>query len=345
MKAAVLYSPRNIKIEERPVPKIKADEVLVKMKNVGICRSDVWFYMHGRIGFFKVNEPIVLGHECCGEIVDRGDSVKNLATGDRVVIEPGIPCGKCFYCRIGRYELCLTEKFMGAPPTDGAYQEYVAWPSDLVFKMPDEMSFEEGAMVEPLAVGLTAIKIAGGISAGSSVAIIGSGTIGLATLLATKESGATDIFLVSRSKHKLDLAERFGAKMAINSKEVEPSKIVKDMTGGLGADIVFDSVGTEDTINQAFKLVRDGGRIHEIGLGFNDTTPIPMIDILLRELVLTGHNKYANIFPSAIKLASSRKLPLKLMLTHLFKLEDISKAMEMVEKGADKVIKAQIKFD
>ena len=345
MKAAVLYSPRNIKIEERPIPKIESDQVLVKMRNVGICRSDVHIYADGRIGPNIMNKPVVLGHECCGEVIEKGALVKNLNIGDHVIVEPGIPCGKCYYCRIGRYELCTYEKFMGAPPTDGAYQEYVAWPSDLVYRMPDGMTFEEGAMIEPFAVGLTAIKIAGGILAGASVAIIGSGTIGLATLLATRESGATDIFVLSRSKHKLDLAKQFGAKMAINSREVEPSKIVKEMTSGRGADIVFDTVGTEDTINQAFKIVRDGGRIHEIGHGFKDTTQIPMILVAFKELTITGHNKYANIFPSAIKLAVSRKLPLRSMLTHVLQLEDLAKGMEIVEKGEDKVIKAQIKFD
>ncbi|MEM3404633.1 MAG: NAD(P)-dependent alcohol dehydrogenase [Nitrososphaeria archaeon] len=344
MKAAVLYKPRDIRIEERPIPKPGKEDVLLKIKNVGICRSDVHFYAQGRIGFFIIKEPIVLGHECCGEIVEKGDSVEGFEVGDRVVIEPGVPCGKCHYCRIGRYELCVNEKFMGAPPTDGAYQEYISWPADFVYKMPDEMTNEEGALIEPFAVGLTAIKMAGGIPPGESVSIIGGGTIGLSTLIAAKESGAGDVFVISRSMHKLELAEKLGANAAISTTNEKLMEIVKEGTKGLGSYIVFDTVGTEETINLAFKLVRDGGRIHELGLSFGEYAKIPMIDVALRELVITGHNKYANIFQSAMRLSSTRKLPLLKLLTHVLTLDEISKGMEMVEKGTDRVIKVQIKM-
>ena len=162
MKAFVLHAPGDMRLEEVAMPKPGPDEALVQIKSVGVCGSDVHYYRHGRIGSFIVRNPIILGHECSGEVKALGSDVRNLRVGDRVVIEPGVPCRKCWYCRNGRYTKCPEIKFMATPPDDGALAEYVAWPADYMFKMPDIMSFQEGALVEPFAVGLYAVRSHGG---------------------------------------------------------------------------------------------------------------------------------------------------------------------------------------
>ncbi|MGB9682868.1 MAG: alcohol dehydrogenase catalytic domain-containing protein, partial [bacterium] len=156
MKVAVLEKIRNVSIEEREIPKPKEDEVLVRIKSVGVCGSDIHYYNEGRIGSFVVEKPIILGHESSGEVVEVGSKVKSLKVGDRVALEPGIPCRKCNYCKTGRYNLCPDVVFMATPPVDGAFAEYVVHPEDFAFKLPDNVSYDEGALMEPLSVGIYA---------------------------------------------------------------------------------------------------------------------------------------------------------------------------------------------
>ncbi len=177
MKAAVLHKPLDLRVEEVSIPQIDSNEVLVKMKRVGVCGSDIHFYLEGSIASFIVKKPLILGHECAGEIMEIGDEVKNLKIGQRVVIEPGFTCGKCEYCKTGRYNLCREVKFYAAPPYDGAFAEYISAPEQNVYVMPDEMSYEEGAMIEPLAVGMMATKM-GEVMAQDIVAVLGAGPIG-----------------------------------------------------------------------------------------------------------------------------------------------------------------------
>ena len=344
MKVAVLYEPRHIELEDRDKPSISSpNEVLVEVRNVGICHSDVHYYVHGRIGDFVVREPLILGHECSGVVVEKGGAVRHLEVGDRVIIEPAAPCRTCFYCKIGRYNLCENLKFMGTPPTDGAFSEYVTWPADFVYKMPDEMSFEEGALIEPFSVALYSVRRSG-LLPGSRVAILGAGTIGLMTLMAARECGATEIFITDIVDRKLKLAEELGAKAAINAKEEDPVKTITYLTDGKGPDVVFDAVGLESTFNQALKMVRMGGRIVVIGLGFKDVTTSPIIDIPTKELDILGILRYANVFPDAIRIAASKKPPLTKLITHRLDFSELVKGMELVARGEEDVMKVMIKI-
>ena len=342
MKAAVLYRPKVLKFEDREVPSPNPDEVLIKVKNVGICRSDVHYYVHGRIGSFIVKEPIILGHECSGEIVDKGKNVKDLEIGDRVIVEPGAPCRKCFYCKIGRYNLCDNIAFMGTPPTDGAFREYLTWPSDFVYKMPEGMTFEEGALIEPFSVGVYAVRRAG-LLPGNSVAILGAGTIGLMTLLAAREAGASEIFITDIADHKLKLAKKFGAQKAINAKEEDVIESIMSLTNGFGVDIVFDAVGIEQTINQAIRIARKGGKVVIIGLGFEDLTATRIIDIPIKELDVLGIMRYVNVYRDAMKLAFSKKIPLQDLITHRLSFGELVRGMEIMEKDGENAIKIMIK--
>ena len=170
MKAAVLHKPLDLRVEMVDAPQVGARDVLVRMRRVGICGSDVHFYLRGRIGSFVVKKPLILGHECSGEVVEVGEKVTNVKVGQRVVIEPGFTCGVCEACRSGRYNLCPNVRFYGAPPYDGAFAEYALASAENVYPMPDNMTYGEGAMIEPLAVGLMATK-RGRVSVYDSVAI------------------------------------------------------------------------------------------------------------------------------------------------------------------------------
>lgn len=343
MKAAILYSPKRIILEERPKPAIPSNnDVLIEIKNVGICHSDVHYYLHGRIGDFIVKEPIILGHECSGVIVEKGKDVTNLDIGDRVVIEPASPCRKCLYCKTGRYNICENMRFMGTPPTDGAFCEYTVWPSDFVYKMPEGMSFEEGALIEPFSVALYSIR-RGGLSPGNRVAILGAGTIGLMTLLAACECGASEVFITDISDYKLKVAEKLGATTTINVQKEDPIKSIKYLTNGRGVDIVFDAVGIDATFNQALKLVKVGGKVVIIGLGFGELSTAPVIDIPTKELDVIGILRYANIFPEAIRLVARKKLPLTELITHRLDLSELVKGMELLASGREDVIKVMIK--
>jgi len=344
MKVAVLYEPRHIEFEDRDRPSISSpNEVLVEIKNVGICHSDVHYYVHGRIGDFVVKAPLVLGHECSGVVVEKGEAVKHLEVGDRVVIEPAAPCRSCFYCKIGRYNLCENLKFMGTPPTDGAFSEYVVWPADFVYKMPDDMSFEEGALMEPFSVALYSVRRSG-LLPGSRVAILGAGTIGLMTLLAARECGAAEIFITDIVDRKLKLAEELGAKAAINAQKEDPVKTITYLTDGRGPDVVFDAVGIESTFNQALKMVRMGGKVVVIGLGFKDLITSPIIDIPGKELDVLGILRYANVYPEAIRIASSKKPPLTKLITHRLDFSKLIEGMELVAKGKEDVVKVMIRI-
>lgn len=258
MKAALLHGVGDLRVETVPAPQIaEPDQVLIRVKAVGICGSDVHFFEHGRIGPYVVDKPQVLGHECAGEVVQAGPEVKNLAPGDKVCIEPGIPCRKCSFCKSGRYNLCDTVPFMGTPPTHGAFREYVVWPADFVFRLPESTSWEEGALVEPLAVGVQACQ-RGGVRGGQAVVVIGCGPIGLTAMQAASGFGAARIIATDVISSRLEMARRLGADVAVNAAQADPVEAVRQSTDGAGADVVLETAGTPRTVSQACQMVKRG---------------------------------------------------------------------------------------
>src|SRR5512141_2535439 len=183
MQTAVLHRAHDLRLEERPIPRPGPDEVLVAIRAVGVCGSDVHYWHEGRIGDFVVQAPLVLGHECAGVVVESGAEVTSLAPGDRVALEPGVPCRRCPACKSGRYNLCPDVIFMATPPVDGAFAQYVVHPADFAYRLPDHASLEEGALLEPLSVGIHAARRAG-VGLGDTVLVGGAGPIGLTALLA-----------------------------------------------------------------------------------------------------------------------------------------------------------------
>jgi L-iditol 2-dehydrogenase len=244
MKAAYMDSINSMKFREEEIPVPKENQVLVRIEYCGICGSDVHYYEKGRIGDFVVKGDFVLGHEVAGTVVKLGEKVTFLKIGDKVALEPGYTCGKCEFCKTGRYNLCPDVIFFATPPVQGALQEYVAHPADMCFKLPDKVSTKEGALVEPLAVGLYAVK-QGQVRLGDSVIILGSGCIGLTTLLAAKASGAAQIVVADLYQKRLDLAKKLGATDTINVRAENIEKKIAEIFSGQGADVAIFGSGTD----------------------------------------------------------------------------------------------------
>ena len=226
----------KMEIRDIPMPEPKEKEVLVELEYVGICGSDVHYFHDGRCGSYVVDGDFMLGHECAGTVVELGEGVENLKIGDRVALEPGITCGQCEFCKSGRYNLCPDVQFLATPPVQGCYENYIAFPENMCFKLPDNISTKEGALVEPLSVGMHAAN-QGNVQLGDSVVILGAGCIGLVTLLACKAHGATDITVVDVIPKRLDYAMKLGATRVINGKEVDAIEEVKKITNGAGAHL------------------------------------------------------------------------------------------------------------
>ncbi|MBS7642137.1 MAG: NAD(P)-dependent alcohol dehydrogenase [Candidatus Bathyarchaeia archaeon] len=341
MKAAILYAPYDIRIEDIPRPEAGYGEVLVRIRAVGICGSDVHFYTTGKCSGFVVKEPLILGHECSGEVVDVGDGVDNVKVGDRVAVEPGFPCGRCYYCRIGRYNLCPDVIFYGAPPIHGAFREYSIAKASFVYRIGGGMSFEEAALIEPLAVGMQAVKRSG-MESGSIAAVFGCGPVGLLTIQAALVSGAASIIAIDPVDYRAKLAEELGASYIVNPIETDVVDYVRKLTNGMGVDVVFEASGNPKAFNDALKVVRRGGVVVQIGMFGEYITFDPAL-IIDKEVDIRGVFRYANVYEQAIRLALSGRIKLKPLITHIFPLDRIKEAFDTIIERRGNPVKVIVK--
>lgn len=340
MKAAVLHQPRDIRLEEVQRPHPGPDDVLVRVGAVGVCGSDVHYYTEGRIGRYVVQKPIILGHESAGTVEAVGERVTSLRPGDRVALEPGVPCRKCTFCKQGRYNLCLDVVFMATPPIDGAFCEYVITPADFAYKLPSNLSLEEGALIEPLAVGLHAVK-RGRVSPGETVIILGAGPIGLMNLQAARAFGAVEIVVMDLDPVRLEMAQHLGASTIINTSKQDSLAIVSKVTAN-GADVVIESAGSAVTAQMTTRLVRRGGRIVWVGLPGEALVSISVLDVVDKEVDIYGVFRYANVYPQAIQLAATGRVDLKPMITHRLPLDQTAQALELMHTRSDGAIKVVV---
>lgn len=340
MKAAVMNKTFDITIEELPVPRIEADEVLVKVMAVGICGSDIHYYEHGRIGRYTVEKPIILGHECAGIVAAAGEHVTRFKVGDRVAIEPGITCGRCEQCKAGRYNLCPQVQFLATPPVDGAFVQYIKHREDFLFPIPDHLSYEEASLNEPFSVGIHACKRAG-LQSGSTVAIMGMGPVGLMAVLAAKAFGAKQIIAADLEPIRLEAAIRMGATHTIHVKEQDPVAEVKRWTGGVGVDAAFETAGNPKALQSAMASVRRGGRLSLVGLPPQNEIPLNVPMIVDNELDIFGVFRYANTYPQGISILASGISDVKSLITDRYPLEKTQEAMERArtnKSGSLKVV-------
>ena len=343
-RAAYMTGLNKLEIREIEVPVPKEKQVLVKLEYVGICGSDVHYLEHGKIGDFIVNGDFILGHECAGTIVAIGSKVENLKVGDKVALEPGITCGQCEYCKTGRYNLCPDVEFLATPPYHGCFMNYIAFPETMAFKLPDRISTKEGALVEPLAVGMHAAK-QGNVKLGDSVVILGSGTIGLVTLLACKAFGATDITVVDVIPKRLEYAKKLGATTVINATEVDVLAEIDKLTNKQGVDIVIETAGSAKTIAQTPYLIKNGGCIVLVGMAPQDIIEFNFAKIMAKEAEIKSVFRYRNIYPQAIKAIEKGIIDISGIITHEFSFDEVAKAFDFAINHKQEVVKAVIKID
>lgn len=343
MKTAVMLGIGKMRFEERDIPKAKDDEVLVKLEYVGICGSDLHYYETGAIGDYVVEPPFVLGHEPGGTVVEVGKNVTHLKVGDRVALEPGKTCGHCEFCRTGRYNLCPDVVFFATPPVDGVFQEYVAHEADLCFKLPDNVSTLEGALIEPLAVGFHA-AIQGGAHLGQKAVVMGAGCIGLVSMMALKARGVSEVYVVDIMEKRLQKALELGADGVINGAEESVEERIAQLTDGKGVDLVIETAGTEITTRQAIQIAKKGSNIVLVGYSKTGEMTLPMSLVLDKELTFKTVFRYRHIYPMAIEAVAQGKVNLKGIVTDIFDLDDAQKAMDYSVNNKADIVKAVIRI-
>ncbi|XP_046737585.1 sorbitol dehydrogenase-like [Diprion similis] len=340
---AVLYDINDLRLEQTDIPEPKDDEVLLEMSCVGICGSDVHYLVKGRIGDFVVTSPMIIGHEAAGIVSKLGKNVKNLKVGDRVAIEPGVPCRVCEFCRSGRYNLCPDVIFCATPPVHGNLRRFYTHAADYCFKLPDHVSLEEGALLEPLSVGVHACQRAG-ITLGSKVLILGAGPIGLVTLLVAKSLGATRTVITDLVQTRLDVAKSFGADATLlvqrSDDEATLIKKVHDLFGSQ-PDKTIDASGAESSTRLALLATKSGGVAVLVGMGPAEVK-LPLVQALAREIDIKGVFRYVNCYPAALELVASGKVDVKPLITHNYDIEETHEAFETAKTGRDGAIKVMI---
>ena len=332
----------KIELGEAPMPKMGPDDVLIKVQSVGVCGSDLHYYRSGAIGDFKVEFPFVLGHEAAGIVEDVGENVTTLKKGERVCMEPGVPCMKCEECLSGHYNLCKDVRFWATPPYDGVLSEYVAHPAAFTFKIPDNMSFTEGALVEPLAIGLHACNM-GGVKLGQTVAIMGAGCIGLVTLLAAKAYGATRIIVGDVLDKRLDKARELGA-IAVNTKEEDFVAKVMELTEGRGADVCIDCAGFSATVDSCLSCAKSAGMVIIVGLGQDRVDGFNTSVMSTKELTVKSIFRYRNLYPTAINAIADGRIDVESIVSHRFTFDDTINAFATCHKDIRNVVKGVIEY-
>lgn len=351
----MLQSINNVSFESRAVPSLRDEhDVRVHIQQTGICGSDVHFWQKGRIGDFILNSPMVLGHESSGRVVEVGTKVKNVKVGDRVAIEPGVPCRRCDHCRRGEYGLCADMIFAATPPDDGTLQKYYIVASDYVYPIPEHMSFEDGALTEPVAVAVQINKVAD-LRAGQTVLVFGCGPIGVLCQAVAKASGASKVIGVDISESRAQFARDFAADGVYVSKSrpaegedpIEHSRkigeaICSEFGLGEGADVVLECTGAEPCIQAGVFATRKGGTYVQAGMG-RENVMFPITTACVRALNVKGSIRYSTgCYPQAVRLIASGQVQPSKLITHRFKFEQAEEAFELVKKGQENTLKVVI---
>ncbi len=336
MKVPVFTELKKIEFQEKPTPQIGPNEVLLEVKACGICGSDVHGYLNGVL----VPPGTVMGHECAGVIAEVGENIHDFKVGDRVVPKPLAECGKCHWCRKGQYSLCpagLGKAFGISPDHDGAFAQYlhVKYPKEMLFKLPENVSFDEGALVEPLATSLHAVRMSG-LGVGDNVVILGAGMIGLGVLQFVKLGGARKIIVLEVSEKKRALAMEAGADIVMNP--VDEGETLRErifeMTGGIGADVVFECAGVPTTFQSCVTLVKSGGQVMLVGINDKEVAINPFF-LVLWEVELKGVLGYYDEFALVIDFMQKEKIKTDILISDRIPLESL------VEKGFHRLLSSQ----
>lgn len=350
----VLRAVKDVSFEDRLRPRLTdGNEVVVHVAETGICGSDVHYWQRGRIGPYVLRNPMVLGHESSGVVAEVGDEVTHLKPGDKVAMEPGVPCRKCAHCRKGSYQHCQRMVFAATPPHDGTLAKYYVNAADFCYKLPDSMDLEEGAMVEPVAVAVSIAATAGNL-AGKTVAVMGCGPIGILCQTVARVYGAARAIAVDVVQARLDLASRNGADATFLPPKVAAGVDPMDHAQGVaaqmknsldlddGVDVVLECSGAEACVQLAACIAQPGATIVQAGMG-KEVVAFPITMVCTQGLLLKGSIRYvAGAYPAAIDLISKRKVDVKELITHRFDFEQAQEAFELVRQGRSDVFKVMI---
>lgn len=343
MKVAIMTSARHMEFVEKDIPETKPGELLIKLEYVGLCGSDLHFYEAGRLGNWVPEGPLTLGHEPGGVVVEVGAGVTGFKPGDHVAIEPGVPCGTCEMCKKGKYNLCPDMSFMAIPKErDGVFSEYCSHPANMCYKLPENVSTLEGALIEPLAVGFHAVDLSGA-KIGESAVVLGCGCIGLVTIMVLKAMGIDEIYAVDVIEKRLAKAEELGVTKALRAKTEDIVDFVKSLPGG-GVDQVYETAGSEFTTLQTAKLIKNGGTVTLVGMCANPEIKMDIASLSAKEGTVKTVYRYRNLYPVAIKAVSQGKIPLTSIVSHEFEFKDVIEAVAYNVDNKSDVIKAVIKY-
>lgn len=342
MLAAVMTARRKMEIQRLPIPEPGPGELLIRIRHVGVCGSDLHMFEHRDP---SGQESTILGHEAAGEVAQIGEGVQGFAVGDRVALEPGSTCGTCEYCRSGLYNLCPSVQFLSVRrQRNGVLREYAAHPANLCFKLPKNMSTLQGALIEPMAVGLHAANI-GDAKIGMDAVVFGAGCIGLVTLLALKARGVSRVAVADIMDIRLDKALQLGANLAINSAREDVRETIMSWTEGRGVDIALDASGNPAAIASTLGVLRKAGTIVLVG---NPSGPMPesfrLIDFVNREITMKGVFRYRNIYPMAISSVSAGTLPVEKIPDRVYPFADAQRAFDDSIDNKAEIVKAVIEL-
>lgn len=341
MRAAVIDKPYSVELQEVSMPVIRqANDVKIQVMVTGICGSEIHAF-HGTHPF-RI-PPVISGHELAGLVIETGSGVKRIKVGDRVTVEPHYGCGACRSCKAGHYHICKEKKVLGTQEWIGSFGEFIVVPEDTIIKLPDNVTYEQGALIEPLAVGVHAVRKAG-VGLGNRVAILGAGPIGLGLLLAAKNSGATKIFITDAVDFNLEIAQKLGATSTINTIYSDAAERILEETDGEGVDTVFIAVGIQSVLNDSFGMVKRGGKISEVAL-FGKKPEIDISYIQNKEIQLIGSNMYVREdFEVAAEAIACNMFDTSLLISKIVPIEEIKHAMKIVDEKSENLVKVLLKF-
>jgi L-iditol 2-dehydrogenase len=341
MRAARLYAPRTLRLDDVPVPEPGAGEVLVRVRAVGLCGSDLHYYCDGHIGTSVASAPLVLGHEFAGTIEALGAGVSGLQVGDLVAVDPAIPCGRCEVCLEGHPNICPTVRFAGTPPTDGALRELVAWPAQQVFRLPDGMRADTGAALETLGVCLHALNLSH-LRLADRVAVLGVGPIGLLIVRLARLAGAAEIFVTDPNPKRLAAALALGADDAIQVGVGEPVADVMRMTGGRGVDMSFEAAGALETPQQGIDMLRPGGTLVLVGICAEDRIPLAAGASRRKGVTIKLSRRMKHVYPRTLALVARGMVDLQQLITHHYPLAQTADAFEHIAQPTTDALKIVI---
>jgi len=345
MKAMVLTGRNRIEIVEKPVPEmVRPDEVLIRMKSVGVCGSDIHYYREGRIGRQAVQYPFTIGHEGSGIVEEVAGGVTCVKPGDRVAIDPAMPCYRCDQCRAGRYHTCRNLKFLGCPgQSEGCLQEYVVMPEESCYRLPDNVTFDQATLSEPLSIGVYAVDLSVPMK-GARIGILGSGPIGISVLLPSLAQGADKLYVTDKIDERLRIAAEMGAHWTGNP---DKQNVVNDILEHepLQLDAVFECCGKQEAVDQAVKLLKPGGKLMIIGIPSFSRWSFDVDDLRRREICVQNVRRQNEAVEKTLHLISSGELRPDRMQTHYFSYAEVAEAFELVAGYRDGVMKAMIHFE